>query len=55
LAEAIPLAQTLESITIIVSGVIAAGQQLDLDCQGFIGKPIDSDELRELVSAMLNN
>jgi PAS domain S-box-containing protein len=48
-----PRTRTLK--VIIVSGVIAAGQQLDLDCQGFIGKPIDSDELRELVSAMLNN
>ncbi|WP_297800532.1 ATP-binding protein [Arenimonas sp. GDDSR-1] len=40
---------------VVLSGVVGAGQLLDLDCQGFLAKPLDSAELRRLVSALLNS
>jgi hypothetical protein len=35
--------------------VFGAHHLLDLDVQGFLGKPLDIVELRGLVSAMFNN
>ncbi|ACO76588.1 hybrid sensory histidine protein kinase [Azotobacter vinelandii CA] len=42
------------SLPVIVLGAAAdAGRLVGLDCQGRLGKPLDPDELRELVAALL--
>lgn len=40
---------------VVISGVVGPGRLLDMDCQGFLAKPLDSMALRRLVGALLNN
>ena len=40
---------------IVLSGVVGSDQLQTMDCQGFLAKPLDRDELRRLVGAILNS
>jgi CheY-like chemotaxis protein len=48
-------ARTRKLKIIVIGSVFGAHHLLDLDVQGFLGKPLDIVELRGLVSAMFNN
>lgn len=46
-------AQTHDLPVVVLSAAADTGKLLSLDCQGFLAKPLDLDELRGLVSALL--
>lgn len=45
--------QTYDLPVVVLSAVADTAKLLSLDCQGFLAKPLDLDELRGLVSALL--
>jgi CheY-like chemotaxis protein len=40
---------------IVISGVVGQERLFDMDCQGFLAKPLDSSTLRQLVGALVIN
>lgn len=47
-------ARTRNLPVVVLSAAAEAGRVLDMDCQGLLAKPIDIQELRGLVAAILN-
>ena len=46
--------QTHDLPVVVLSAAADTAKLLSLDCQGFLAKPLDLDELRGLVSALLH-
>jgi CheY-like chemotaxis protein len=47
-------AQTRDLPVVVLSAAAEAGRVLDMNCQGLLAKPIDIEELRGLVGAILH-